>query len=325
MFHTYKTDSASVPNAAAGMLRWFVGLDGSPQAKDEAGNIYTFQGPKGDTGDTGPEGPVAVVDPLSLSGLSVAPAPVADKVQVFGANNAGRYMLAMVGPSGQDTRLQPHIGVNRVSIWQPNGVNNTAATTLGGLWTAPTLTGVALADTEIGRIRKAGAATAATAGNVVRLTSDAAFSMNTGFHMIGHFCPFAAGAVASRRFFAGLSASDPTNVALTGFAGVGVHADVNQTTLQIRGVNGVQTDLGAEFPAASATAWYRLEMFCPPLGEFIGLKVTNLMTGFSEIGMFDGPNLPAAGVFLAAKCAIITSAATAQTMWLGQWMVETDL
>jgi hypothetical protein len=53
MFHTYKVDPADVPNAAPGMLRWFVGLDDKPRAKDEAGNVLDFQGPPGDSNPSG--------------------------------------------------------------------------------------------------------------------------------------------------------------------------------------------------------------------------------------------------------------------------------
>lgn len=267
----------------------------------------------------------AAPDPLVLSGLTNTPTPIAGKVQVFGKEDAGRIMPAIVGPSGLDTRLQPHLGGNRVSMWQPNGAGSTLATILGGAWVATTMVAASMADTPIGRIRRGQGNTTATAGNALAVTSETAYSRNTGFHVIGHFCPFVAGAVASRRFFAGMAATAITNAALTGYAGMGVHADTTQTTLQVRGVNGVMTDLGSNFPANVATVWYRLELFCPPGGTTVGWKITNMLSNISATGTFINAQVPAAGTFMAARANLLTTAATAQSMWLGHWMVESDL
>jgi hypothetical protein len=56
MFHTYKKDPADVPNASPGLLRWFVGTDNMPKAKDENGNLIDFVGPAGPEGPPGPPG-----------------------------------------------------------------------------------------------------------------------------------------------------------------------------------------------------------------------------------------------------------------------------
>jgi len=106
---------------------------------------------------------------------------------------------------------------------------------------------------------------------------------------------------------------------------MGVHADVGQANLQVRGVDGVVTDLGPNFPALQAAAWYRLEMYSPPEGDFVGWKLTNLLTGDAVFGEFTDGQLPAAGQFLAAKLALITSAASAQAMLAGHFYLETDL
>lgn len=313
MFHTYKIDPASVPNAAPGMLRWFVGLDGLLKAKNEAGAI------------SHPVPPIDPASPLDLTGVPANPAPVAGQVRVFGKSQASRIMLSMIGPSGLDTRLQPHLGANRVSMWMPNGAGVITATMLGGAWTASTLTASAMADTPMGRIRKANAATAATAASLSRVASEVAYSRNTGFHLIAHFAPYISGAVATRRFFCGMAAASPTNVALTGYAGVGVHADAGEATLKVRGANGVAVDLGAAFPAGDGNAWYRFEMFCAPFGESVGWQITHLITGETLGGEFTGDQLPAAGTFLSGITAMVTSAAAAQTFALGHHMIETDL
>lgn len=314
MFHTYKIDPASVPAASPGMLRYFIGTDGLLKAKDENG-ATTFPVP-----------PIDPATPLNLTGVATNPTPVAGQVLLFGKTQAGRIMLAMIGPSGLDTRLQPHLGANRVSMWMPNGAGAITATMLGGAWIAPTLTAAAMADTPIiGRIRKASAATAATAASLSRLASEVAFSAATGYHLMAHFGPFASGAVATRRFFCGMAAASPANVALTGYAGLGVHADAGEATLKVRGFNGAAVDLGAAFPAGDANAWYRFEMFCPPAGVSVGWQITHLITGATLGGTFTGAQLPAAGTFLSGITAMVTTAAAAQAMWLGHHMIETDL
>jgi hypothetical protein len=295
------------------MYRWYIDENGILRAKDAAGNVTN---------------PVPALDPaapLNLLGMPGEPAPVSGQLRLFAKERAGRLLPACVGPGGVATRLQPHLGANRLGLWMPNGANTATVTTLGSAWVAPSITAVPMADTPVGRIRKANAATAATAGTVIQLATELAYSLNTGFHFTANFQPFAAGNVASRRVFCGLSAVAVTNVALSSLALIGIHADVGQNNFQARGVNGVETDLGASFPANSDNDWYRFEMYCVPGGSAVGWNLHNLISGEITGGTFSGVQLPLAGTFMATRTALVTTAAAAQHYRLGHHMVETDL
>lgn len=262
---------------------------------------------------------------LALPAQATTPAPAPESVVVFGRESAGRVMAATVGPSGLDTRLQPHIGLNRVAFWAPNGAGNSANTSMGGFFGAPALTALPMDDSPFGRIRKGGVSTTTTTGNAVGLSTSAAYSLNTGFHVIGHFSPFLNGNTSFRRFFAGMGAAAPTNAALSNYAGIGAHADTAQNTLRMRGLNGVETDLGASFPANDPGAWYRLELFCPPGGTTIGWRIQNLLGTADASGEFTGAQLPTASTFMSIHTRIITATNQAQRMTIGTWTIETDL
>jgi hypothetical protein len=105
---------------------------------------------------------------------------------------------------------------------------------------------------------------------------------------------------------------------------MGVHSDASQTTLQVRGMNGVATNLGANFPTNVATAWYRLELFCKPLGADVAWSITNTITGATASGVFTGAQVPGAATFMAVQCRIVTTASVAQMFHIGNWTVETD-
>jgi hypothetical protein len=268
--------------------------------------------------------PHTIIDTLKLP-AQPTPTAEADTVIVFGQESAGRVMAAQIGPTGIANRLQPMLGTNRFMCWQPNGAGNTASTQWGGLWTLPPFLAEPMADTPVGRIRKARVTSGATAGGGAGIQSAGAFSLNSGFHTIGHFSPFVSGATASRRFFAGMAPSALTNISLSSYPGMGVHADTGQNTLMARGVNGVETDLGADFPANDSGAWYRIELFCKPLGTDVGWRIEHMITGAVATGTFTGAQVPAAGALIGAQTRIVTTSSSAQIMTLGIWSIETDL
>jgi hypothetical protein len=262
-------------------------------------------------------------DTLKLPALLAAPPTSSGKAVIYAQQSAGLVSLAQVS-EGIETRMQSMIADQRLNLLMPNGASLTTSTQIGGTWTVAALQGVALTDTPLGRIRKAIISNNSTTGGSVGLTSLQAFSVNTGFHFVGHFSPYNTGTLNTRRFFAGLAESPVTNADLTGQAGLGVHADQNETTLRVRGWDGVATDLGADFPADEPT-WLRLELFSQPLGLAVGWKITNLMLGVSASGAFTGPQLPDPGVFMSALCRIISSASPAKSITIGQWSVATNL
>jgi hypothetical protein len=146
--------------------------------------------------------------------------------------------------------------------------------------------------------------------------------------MIGHWSPHdtsaAAVTTATRRFFAGVSTLAHTNAPLTGFQGVGVQTDANETVMSVRGWDGVATPL-PDFGAFDPAAWYRFELFCPPLGEFIGWRLSNEITGQVADGVFTDAQLPPAAQLMHVRCQLMTTAASVQAIGIGHWSIETDL
>ena len=145
--------------------------------------------------------------------------------------------------------------------------------------------------------------------------------------MIGHWSPLdttaAAVTTATRRFFAGVSTLAHANAPMTGFQGVGVQTDAGETVMSVRGWDGVATPL-PDFDAFDPEAWYRFELFCPPLGDFIGWRLSNEITGQAAEGVFTGAQLPPAAQLMHVRCQLMTTTGI-HAIAIGHWSIETDL
>lgn len=267
------------------------------------------------------------LDPLNLAAVeSLPPEPMPDTIRLFARKAANRLMASSMGPSGQPIRFQPHLGTNRMSLWQPNGAGNILATQFGGLWTNTAMTAQPQSDTPIGRIRRAQASTAATAGSIWQLNTDVAtaagqaYSTATGFHVIGHWAPITA--LDTRRFFVGVSPLAFTNVPLSVFQGVGLQVDSGQELFSVRGFDGAATFTA--FSSVDPNAWYRFELFCPPGGDVIGWQLMNLLTGDFQSGQFIGDQLPPPSQFMHVRCQLMSTTGIS-SIAMGHWSVETDL
>lgn len=271
--------------------------------------------------------------------------PATDKLRLFANKVAGRLMLAIVGPSGLDVTLQPHMTRNKVAQWNPPG--NVA--TVPGVFGQAAVTSVGTATARnvsttnrFTRMRRLGYASAATAGSLGGFTSPAAqYTIGTGteggFHLILRYGCSDAATVAGARSFAGMQSGTaaPTNVepsTLTNCIGVGARS--TDTNLQLfYGGSTAQTpiDLGASFPANTLSVDpYELSIFSVATDNSkVDWRVENLRTGAVAEGTITnttpGVTLPSGTTFLgvrAWRCNNATALAVAVDVI--NWSVETD-
>lgn len=224
-----------------------------------------------------------------------------------------RNMLAVIGKSGQDYTLQPHIGRNKIMFWQANG-NSTASTIIGNAISANgTATTRNVATTNLfTSMRRLGYVSAGTAGSSsgLRTVSLQFWRGNAndrgGFHLICRFGISDASAVADARTFVGFVAQTTAigNINPSTLLNmIGVGNDNTDTNLQLMSNDGAGTaskvDLGASFPANTrSTDMYELALFCPPNASYINYQVTNLTTGAIAEGTIT-TNIPASTQLLA--------------------------
>lgn len=223
-----------------------------------------------------------------------------------------RRMLAMIGPLGLDTSLQPAIFANRIARW--NAVNAVATPTLDGLavtnYTSPALVQNATTNffTSMARNRFA---SASGAGSATGFRTAAQWHLSSTANKGGFFfvARFGLNAVnATTRMFFGLSATtaalanvDPSTLTnIMGFA-----TNSAQTTIQFmhNDASGAatQVNMGASFPTnTAATNFYEVRMFAPSGG---GSRVFYSITRLNDNTVVQGEastNLPALEQILAA-------------------------
>lgn len=232
--------------------------------------------------------------------------PPTDRLKLFNKKSANRAMLAMVGPSGSDMRLQPHFGTNKIATYTPLG-NSTAVTSTG--YNASTILGTAttrtVATTNLfTRSRRLGfvsatALAASFAGNyltVTPITTGVTIGgiLTGGFYKVVRFGISDPAAVSGSQMFIGVSAliAAPTNAepnTLTNCVGVG-HGSADTNLKIFFGGSAAQApiDLGAGFPlTVNSAVLYELALFCPAgdLGaNVVNWQVTNLSTNVTASG-----------------------------------------
>lgn len=241
--------------------------------------------------------------------------PPSTGIKTFSKKVGLRNMLAVIGKSGIDYTTQPHIGRNKILLWQGNG-NSTASTVIGGALTANgTATTRNVATTNLfTSMRRLGYVSANTAGSSSGLrTASLQFwrgktNDHGGFHFICRFGISDASAVATGRMFIGLTSTTGAiaNVNPSTLLNIiGVGADDTDTNLQIMRNDGVGTatkiDLGSSFPANTRnTDIYELVLFSPSNGSAVYYQVTNLATNTITEGTLSS-DIPASTQLLAVQ------------------------
>lgn len=240
---------------------------------------------------------------LRLPAIAIPAVPAAGGLKLFGRDVGGRILPASMGPSGLDSPLQPHVGLNRAAWWVPNG-NGTAVSAMGltagtaGTATAANVT----AGSIVGMMRRLGyhvttASTSAVVGwrcNANQLSVGGSAAGLGGFHFITRFNGSLGMANASHRAFVGLRPQNtPTDVnpsTLLNMVGAGY--DAADSTWQIMANDGAgaatKVSLGAAFPKPNVdnADAYELALFSPSgTAQSVSWRFRNLATGAENAGM----------------------------------------
>lgn len=245
--------------------------------------------------------------------------PAADKMLLYTRALAGRQLAKIIGPSGQDTYLQPFLARNKIGYWCPPGNATTVPGVLG--YTAVTAVGTPTTRTVattsmLTRMRRIGYASAAGAGSLASVrVAVAQITLGNGsglggFTKVIRFACADPATVAGARQFCGVSATTgaPTNVEPSTLVNcVGVGHGAADTNLKIfYGGSAAQTpiDLGANFPANTLSAdVYELALFAPvDADNEVYYEVTRLNTGHVATGLLTGT----AGTALPAATTLLT-------------------
>lgn len=247
--------------------------------------------------------------------------PAAGFLRYFAGNFAGRLLARIMGPSGLDVTLQPHLARNKVGRWSAPGTGS-ANPGIDGV-NAPSTVGTATgrAVTVINRftrMKRLGYVSLATAGALAgQNQSSAQHTIGNGageggFHAFFRFGCSDAATVAGARSFVGFSSSvaAPANVepsTLTNCIGVGAGAADTNLRLYFGGSAAQPSiDLGADFPANTlSTDPYELCLFAAPGNQNVGWRVENLRTGIVAEAMITnvtpGTTLPLNSTLLAYR------------------------
>ena len=213
---------------------------------------------------------------------------------MFARKIAGRYLPAIVGPSGLDTALQPLLARNKIAWFNPPGNANTVqqhgmVTSATGTATAASIATTTI-HTAIKRLEYAvtTASTNAVAG--IRQTSlqyhiGSLSNPYGGFMFIARFGPSrGAAANVTKRVWAGMTSltTTPTDINPSNWAvnGIGVGADSTDVNLQIMHQNGanVMTKIDTGIPKATldATTMYELSIFTTPKKSSVNVQLIRL-------------------------------------------------
>ena len=264
---------------------------------------------------------------VTLVGATNSPMAVApiDTIQLFNRQVGMRNMLAINGPSGLDTPLQPHIARNSYVQWQPQG----GSTTIVAVGAGPlTVTGTATAAgwSAAGSLQQnlrrldhlvTVAATTAVAGwryasalwTVGGATLAGSSVPTGGFHFICRWGPATGVATTTNRAFVGMAnvTTAPTDVepsTQTNMVGMGWNAaDTNIQIMFNAASTATKIDLGASFPVPTtdSSKAYELALFSPPgTTQSVGYSVTDLATGAVASGTIT-TNLPSTTTALAPR------------------------
>ena len=271
--------------------------------------------------------------------VSTPAAPAAGNLRVFTRAQAGRQLLAIVGPSGLDTNLQPALFRNTSYMWLA-GTGTTVAINWGSSWT-PRNNGASSAQAHptkattnaLTSMNRATFGTGTTTTGTSGIQTSATVAWRGNAAGLGGFFFFSRFGVetheAAMRYLVGLSA---LNAFLAGEPSVqnnscGVckdAADANWHIFTRSGTTTTKTDTGV---AVAAGNIYDFFMFAPPNGSNITFRLVNAVTGVVHVDdVVISTNLPVNTtlMFAHAQC-MSTAGTTAKLLALNRIYVETDL
>jgi hypothetical protein len=256
---------------------------------------------------------------LTIPEAAIPAAPAAGSMSIFARKLAGRLLPASIGPSGLDTRLQPHLGGNRILQVTPTS-GTTAPVAIGGnvgvAGTASFQQTFGSTNRWLSTARKRYTSTT-TAGNAVStrqaylnwmrgsaagfggffFQAQVGMSINlNGSQCFVGLCP-ATGALGG----------DPSTDFPLNMCGMGWDAaDASTGNWQFfrnDGAGGVvKLDLGATHAARAVNVGWELAMFMAPGGSELFVEITNLNTGGVVLSTSYTTDIPAANTGLAMKC-----------------------
>lgn len=250
---------------------------------------------------------------LTTDYSSTTPTSPTTGVRMF-ARHRARRLPTFIGPSGQDSQLQPAIFTNRIA--RINAINNLANPTLDGISVtniiAPAV--VSMANTNfyaaMVRTRYASAATAASAAGFRTPTGQWFTSATANMGGLFMVCRFGLNAITvTNRIFIGFSTTTAALAPATNPSALlnmfGFAADSTHTTFRFMNNDGTGTatsvDLGANFPAqTAATYFYEFRIFVPSgAGNTVYWSAHRLNDGAFVQGGPITTDLPAVGSLLA--------------------------
>lgn len=256
-------------------------------------------------------------DGMTLEANAATPAaPTSGRLKLFCKTVAGAVLAAILGPTGAEMILQPHIARRRPSVWLPlGGANSVNSIGVGSPSPSGTATVRSVATTNFfTATKRLGVVSAATANSTARLSTggvnqhfigDAAGK--GGFFAIFRWGCSDAATVAGARTFVGFAAAAFGNVEPSSLVNmIGIGTDAADANLQVMHNDGSGTatkiDLGSNFPDHTlSTDVYEMVLFCAPASSTVSYQVTRL-------------NVPAQ----APATGVISTNLPAQTTMMGQ-------
>lgn len=240
--------------------------------------------------------------------------PAANTLTVFNRDVGGRQMLAMVGPSGLDSALQPTLARNAVCFVFPYGNATTLSSNRMTLTATGTATAASVAVTNLHTMMKrldylvTAPTTSAVAGwrynqACFALGNDAKIG---GFHYVCRWGPATGVSTSTNRAFVGMrgSTSAPTDVQPSSLTNiVGMAWDAADSNIQIMHNDGSGTatkvDLGGSFPVPTTDRAhvYEIVLFSAPNSGVVSYQVTDLVTDATTSGTIS-TDLPSGSTLL---------------------------
>ena len=230
-------------------------------------------------------------DGLVIPRATSAPAaPTAGFARIFTKSIGGRLLPAVMGPSGLDTTLQPHLGRSGWSMWTPVfGATTISALGSSALTATGTATLAAYATTSLHtRSRRVDflvttAATTAVAGYRLGTATN---RMLEGFHHVARVSPATGATVGTRRFFCGMAGATAAPTAVnpstpTLILGAAYHAPATTSQALVPAAPGppTKTDTGIARPSADRQSVYSINVFVPPGGTSATIQIIDEGTG----------------------------------------------
>lgn len=276
---------------------------------------------------------------IDLPDVATPAAPSAGNLRLFTRSQAGRQLLAMIGPSGIDVNLQPAFFRNSIYMWLP-GTGTTLSINFGTSFTArnngtsaaqahPTKASTN-AMTSLNRATFGTGTTAAGASGVQSAVTVAWRGNAAGLGGFFFFARFGVETLASdMRVAVGLSANNATMAAdgSTWANSILLVKDSADSTWQIATRNGstlTKTPTGCTVTQGQILD---LILFATPNGSNVRVRLVDAVTGTVYIDDVEiTATLPVATTFLfmQAHCQSV-SGTTAKLLALNRMYCETDL